>query len=112
MGEILRIDEHDLPWSDYPPTGIVDGRANVRVKALTGRGTAAPGMQYVEYAPGHADHVHRHDTGEVFLVTEGEFRLDDGPPNGPGSVVYVPRDTDYAMRAGAAGVRFFRIVVP
>ena len=112
MGEILRIDEHDLPWSEHLPTGVRDGRANVRVKPLDGRGTGAPPMQYVEYAPGHADHVHRHDTGEVFLVTEGEVRLDDGPPNGPGTVLYVPRDTDYAMRAGPAGVRFFRIVVP
>jgi quercetin dioxygenase-like cupin family protein len=112
MGEILRIDEHDLPWHDYAPTGVTDGRANVRVKPLTARNAAAPAMQFVEYAPGHADHVHRHDTGEVFLVTEGDVRLDDGPPNGPGSVVYVPRDTDYAMHAGAAGARFFRIVVP
>jgi quercetin dioxygenase-like cupin family protein len=112
MGDILRIDEHDLPWVDYGPTGVRDGRANVRVKALTTAAADAPRMQYVEYAPGHADSIHRHDTGEVFLVTEGELWLDDGTPNGPGSVVYVPRDTDYAVRAGTEGARFYRIVVP
>jgi quercetin dioxygenase-like cupin family protein len=112
MGDILRIDEHDLPWAEYAPTGVADGRANVRVKALTAPGSGAPRMQYVEYAPGHADHVHRHDTGELFLVTEGAFTLEDGSANGPGSVVYIPRGTDYAMRAGADGVRFFRIIVP
>jgi quercetin dioxygenase-like cupin family protein len=68
-------------------------------------------MQYLEYAAGHTDPVHRHDTGEVFVVTEGELWLDD-TCNGPGAVVYVPADTDYAVRAGADGVRYFRIVVP
>ena len=68
-------------------------------------------MQYVEYAPGHADSVHRHDTGEVFVVTQGSFELGD-TVSGAGAVVYVPRDTDYALVAGPEGVRFFRIVVP
>jgi quercetin dioxygenase-like cupin family protein len=69
-------------------------------------------MQFVEYAPGHSDHVHRHDEGEVFLVTEGELWLDDETRHGPGSVMYIPPDTDYAVRAGAEGARYYRIVVP
>ena len=52
MADIVRVDEHDLPWTDYPPTGVANGRANVRVKPLTPRDTAAPGMQYVEYDAG------------------------------------------------------------
>jgi hypothetical protein len=27
-------------------------------------------------------------------------------------VVFVPRDTDYSVRGGDEGVRFFRVVVP
>jgi quercetin dioxygenase-like cupin family protein len=112
MGEIVRIDEQRIPWLDYGPTGVREGRANVRVKALTARGAAAPPMQYVDYAPGHADRVHRHDEGEVFVVAEGELWLDDGTRHGAGSVLYIPRDTDYAVRAGEQGARFYRIVVP
>jgi quercetin dioxygenase-like cupin family protein len=53
--------------------------------------------------------VHRHDTGEVFVVIEGEIWLDEAR-NGPGSVVYIAPDTDYAVRAGDEGARYFRIV--
>ena len=38
---------------------------------------------------------------------------DDGDPvGGPGSAVYVPKDTPYAIHSGEKGVRFFRIVAP
>jgi quercetin dioxygenase-like cupin family protein len=67
-------------------------------------------VQFIEYAPGHSDPVHRHDEGEVFIVTEGELWL-DGARSGPGSVLCIPRDTDYAVRSGAQGARFFRVVV-
>ena len=84
----------------------------IRVKALTyGAGDKVPPIQYVEYAPGHSDEVHRHDTGEVLIVTDGELWLDDAG-NGPGSIVFIAADTDYAVRGGDEGVRFFRVVVP
>ena len=105
MAAIVRVDEHDLPWSDY--TGSPVGQ--VRFKAITPRGSGAPPVQYVEYAPGHHDGVHSHEEDEVFFITAGEVRVGD-TVNGPGSVVYIPRATEYAMLAGADGVRFFRIV--
>ena len=39
----------------------------------------------------------------------GELWLDDAC-NGPGSIVFIPRDTKYAVRGGEAGARFFRVV--
>jgi len=111
MTSITRVAEDEIAWADYVERGSAGAPSGVRFKALTARDSDAPPMQYVEYAPGHADPVHRHDTGEVFVVTEGAFRLDD-TVSGPGAVVYVPRDTDYALVAGDDGVRFFRIVVP
>ena len=111
MGPIFQVNEADSAWTEFPDAGVTDGRAHVRVKGLTRRAPGVPPVQYVEYAPGHTDPVHRHDTDEFFIVTEGSFWL-EGSENGPGSVVFVPRDTDYALRAGDAGARYFRVVIP
>ena len=104
MGAIFRINEGDVPWFDYEP--------EIRVKGLTRDQPGVPSAQYVEYGPHHTDPMHSHDTDEVFVVTDGELwleGLDHG--SGPGSLVFIPRETEYAVRAGANGVRYFRIVV-
>ena len=111
MTSIIQVAEDQLAWADYVERGSAGEPSGVRFKTLTARDTDAPPMQYVEYAPGHSDSVHHHDTGEVFVVTQGSFELGD-TVSGAGAVVYVPRDTDYALVAGPEGVRFFRIVVP
>jgi hypothetical protein len=81
MADIFRTNAHDLPWVDYNAAGVANGHANVRVKPLTVRDRDVPPMQFVDYAPGHTDPVHSHDT-------------------------------EYAVRAGAEGVRYFRVVFP
>jgi quercetin dioxygenase-like cupin family protein len=107
---IFRVNEHDLPWVDYEESADDHGRAQIRVKGLTYRNTEVPPVQYVEYAAGYTDPVHSHETGEFFIVTEGSLWLDD-IENGSGSVVFIPRDTEYAVRAGKDGVRYYRVVV-
>ena len=102
MAAIFRINESDVPWFEYEKA--------IRVKALTRNVAGVPPVQFVEYGPGHTDPMHSHDTDEFFIVTEGELYVDD-TANGPGSVVFIPRDTEYAVRAGDAGVRYFRVVV-
>jgi quercetin dioxygenase-like cupin family protein len=101
---ILRVDEAEIPWSDYEP-------GEIRVKMISGHDGPAPPMQYVEYAPGHSDNVHSHGEGEVFVVMAGEVILGD-TVNGPGTIVYIPSGVEYAMRGGDIGARFLRIVVP
>jgi quercetin dioxygenase-like cupin family protein len=104
MASIFRLNEADVAWFDYEP--------GIRVKALSRTRTDLPSMQYVEYGPDHTDPVHSHDTDEVFVVTDGELWIDGlADASGPGSVVFVPRDTRYAVRGGPHGVRYFRIVV-
>jgi quercetin dioxygenase-like cupin family protein len=107
MASIVRVDENDLPWVEY--TGTPPGC--VRAKAITPRDGTAPPVQYVEYAPGHADGMHSHAEGEVFFITAGSVSI-GGTVNGPGSVIYSPPGVEYAMHAGDEGLRFFRIVVP
>ena len=108
---IFRVDQNELSWIDYQGSVDAEGRVGVRVKPLTAQQRDVPPMQYVEYAPGHTDPVHSHDTDEVFIVIEGELWLDDSS-SGPGSAVFISRDTEYAVRAGDAGVRYFRVVFP
>ena len=108
MSGIVHIDGKAVPWFEY---GAADGApAPIRVKALTARQVGVPPMQYVEYAPGHTDPVHHHDTDEFFIVTDGEIRL-ASDWHGAGSVVFVPKDTDYAVEAGPEGARYYRVVV-
>jgi quercetin dioxygenase-like cupin family protein len=111
MAQIFQVDENDIPWADYGDVAENQTRASIRFKPLTPRRPDVPPMQYVDYAPGHEDAVHSHETGEVMIVIEGTLQLGD-TISGPGSAVYVPKETEYAIRSGDQGVRFFRIVVP
>ena len=49
--------------------------------------------------------------GEFFIVTHGELWLAD-VRTGPAGIIYIPRHTDYSVRAGPDGARYFRVVVP
>jgi quercetin dioxygenase-like cupin family protein len=67
-------------------------------------------VQYIEYGPGHPDPVHQHATSEFFIVTSGEMWLNDEKTK-LGRVVFIPANTNYAIRAGDDGVQYFRVVV-
>jgi quercetin dioxygenase-like cupin family protein len=108
MSTIFHADQSDLEWAQY---GGGDGAGKIRFKALTEGVDTATRVQYIEYAPSHSDPVHQHDEGEVFVVAEGELWVND-TRNGPGSIICIPRHTEYAVRSGAEGARFFRVVVP
>ena len=108
MSILFHADQADLDWAQY---GGTDGSGKIRFKALTEGIDTATRVQFIEYAPDHSDPVHQHDEGEVFVVTEGELWVNEAR-NGPGSIICIPRDTDYAVRSGAEGARFFRVVVP
>ena len=111
MAEIFRVNESDVAWMEYRPSAADDGGpVPIRVKPLTLGAEGVPGVQYVDYGPGHTDPIHSHDTGEFFVVVEGEFWL-EGIRSGPGSVVFIPRDYEYAVQAGEQGCRYYRVVV-
>jgi len=103
---IFTVNEGDLEWSTYESDS---GPAAIRFKALTYGAAGVPGVQYIEYGPGRTDPVHQHDVDEFFIVTTGELWLDDVRLE-PGGIVFIPAGTDYAVRAGDEGVRYFRVV--
>ena len=53
--------------------------------------------------------MHRHEVGEFFIVFSGEMWLGNRR-TGPGGVIFIPANTDYAVRAGDEGVQYFRVV--
>jgi quercetin dioxygenase-like cupin family protein len=107
MAAIFHVNEDEFGWSEYASES---GPAAIRFKALTAGASGVPPVQYIEYGPGQTDPVHQHDVGEFFIVMNGEMSLDDAKA-GPGGVFFVPAHTDYAVRAGDEGVRYFRVVV-
>jgi hypothetical protein len=104
--DIFCVDEHDRPWVDYD--GGPKMATGIRVKPLTKDVDTCARIAFIEYPPGYKDGIHRHEEGEVFLVSEGELAL-DGRFYGPGSILCIPRDKDYALHAGPDGARYFRI---
>jgi quercetin dioxygenase-like cupin family protein len=106
MDAIFQINQADMPWSDYESEG---GPAAIRYKALTLDAPGVPPVQYIEYGPGQTDPVHRHDIGEFFIVVSGEMWLGNRKTS-PGGVIFIPANTDYAVRASDEGVRYFRFV--
>jgi hypothetical protein len=109
VAEIFWIDEHDVPWADYERKA--GDRNGIRVKALTVGVDTCTRVQFIEYPPDHADPLHRHDEGEVFVVTDGELWLDGGR-YGSGSILCIPSDVEYSVRSGPRGARYFRVVIP
>jgi quercetin dioxygenase-like cupin family protein len=106
---IFQINQDDRPWCSYVDPG--GAPTTIRYKALTSDAPDVPPVQFIEYGPGQTDRVHNHSTGEVFIVTEGELWLEESGTR-PGGVIYVPAHTDYSVRAGPEGARYFRVVVP
>jgi len=104
---IFHVNESDVAWSHY-----IDDNGDappIRYKALTIGAAEVPGVQYIDYGPGHADPVHQHDVGEFFIVTHGQMWIGDAKLE-PGGIAFIPARTDYAVRAGHDGVRYFRVV--
>jgi hypothetical protein len=108
-GSVFAINQADLPWSAYVDPG--GAPSAIRYKALTSGAPGVPPVQYIEYGPGQTDPVHRHPTAEFFVVTDGELWLQDARTEA-GGILYIPAHTDYSIRAGPAGARYFRLVIP
>jgi quercetin dioxygenase-like cupin family protein len=106
---IVQVDPTTLDWQQYISRNPNDPPGAVRYKSVVARDDGAPGVNLVEYAPGHTDPVHHHDCGELMVILRGSILL-DGVTNGPGSAIYIAADVDYAFEAGDDGATFYRIV--
>ena len=106
MGKVSSIDESAIEWIQPP------GKAGVHFKILYSTAQGGPNVQLAEYEPGHEEHPHSHPTSELLYILEGELSL-DGERVGPGTMLYVEKDTVYGpLIGGQHGVKFLRVELP
>ncbi len=112
MGQIVPFESDALPWLDVPrdwPGKVGPGEPDVRYKALTESSGAIPGIQLVEFEPGHTEQAHSHPEGEVLYLLRGEMAI-GALCLRAGAGVVIERDTLYGpLRTGPEGARFLRV---
>ena len=101
---IMHIDE--APWIEKRPTPPGDSRE--RGSQLIGDLEKGPWIHIESLEPGHVAQPHAHSQDEVIYITEGEITLGDRTC-GPGTVIFLERDTEYGFTVSANGVRFLII---
>lgn len=105
MGRIYVKREQEVPWADSNARHITNGRSAVRNKIM-GDEETGPWVRVVDYAPGYEFEPHSHDQDEVIYVLQGDAEV-GGENYGPGTVIYIEKNTPYGpLKAGPEGFRF------
>ncbi len=101
---IMHVDEAPLIQGELTPPGepIRDGRQ------IIGDLKEGPWVHVNGLPPDQEIPVHSHDHDEWIYVLEGSLSIGERDC-GPGTVVYVERDTDYSFTVGPRGVRFINL---
>ena len=101
---IMHIDE--APWIKTRPSPPGDSRKIG--SQLVGDMEKGPWIHINSCEAGMVAEPHIHSQDEVIFIVEGELTLGDRKC-GPGTVVFVEKDTEYGFTAGPKGVRFLNI---
>ena len=72
---------------------------------------SVPYVHVTEVSPGYVIHPHSHSEAEVTIVLKGSARLGD-TVCGPGTILIVPADEEYALVAGDDEPLTFAVVRP
>lgn len=115
MGSISIVDTNALPWllpgSDWKGK-VADGEPAVRYKTVEPEHIGTR-VQIAEYEPAHYEAPHSHPTSEVLYLIAGSLCVGDDGPAGPGTAVFVDKDTVYGpIVAGPEGATFLRVELP
>lgn len=111
MGEIATFSADELPWLTTPsdwPGRARSGEPDLRYKVLTQAKGPVPGVQLIEFEPGHLEPPHSHPESEVFWVLRGEFRLGEVTLR-PGCGAFIEKNTSYSLQTGPQGAAFLRV---
>ena len=112
MGGIVAFEAEKLPWLGVPSDWkgkVREGEPDVRYKVLTQPVGAVPGIQLVEFEPGHFEQPHSHPEGEVLYLMRGELAIGELRLT-PGSGAVIEKDTVYGpLRTGPEGATFLRV---
>ena len=104
MGKSLIMHIDEAPWVHGGP-GKPDATFG---EQLVGDLADGPWVFILSSKAGNTDWHHMHSQDETFYVVEGEMEF-GGKSHGPGTVMFIPKETEYSFTAGSQGVRFLNV---
>ena len=114
MGNAWIKHGNEIAWREWKrnPKRLPDGslERTIRTKFVSDQ-SRGPWFFFAEWGPGQFSQAHSHSVDEVIYVLEGSIMVGHDKRNcGPGTVLYVEKDTPYGpLQAGPQGVKFINI---
>ena len=84
---------------------LPEGERSARTCVVHPGSLDQPQLLEIKMAPDSGVSPHAHEADEIIVVVEGEISF-GSQVCGPGSSVFIPRETLYSFRAGPGGCRF------
>lgn len=106
MGKAIITHVDDAPYLHGPRRK--PGEPMPRASQLIGDLEKGPWIHINSVGPGGGAKPHSHSQDEVMYVLEGELQM-GARRCGPGTVIYIEKDTQYGFTAGPEGVRFLNV---
>jgi quercetin dioxygenase-like cupin family protein len=107
----LTVRDADLCWREVPaewPGRTAAGEPKVVYKVLIDWNTGLPNMQRVRFEPHHFEPPHSHEEDEVIYLLQGDLSFGDQSLT-QNDTLFIPKKTQYSLRAGEAGAEFVRV---
>ena len=101
---VMHVDE--APWTEGGP--VLPESYPGYGEQLIGDLESGPWVFVIHLAPGFVGPPHAHDRDEIMYILEGEM-ITEGRSCGPGTVIYLQRETKYSFTVGPKGVRFLNM---
>jgi quercetin dioxygenase-like cupin family protein len=111
---VVVVRDAEKPWREPPaewPGKARPGEPGVTYKSLMAPAPGRPNMQRTCFEPEHFEPPHSHPEDEVIYLLAGGLSFGD-QSLGVGDALFIPKDTRYSLRAGAAGAEFVRVGLP
>ena len=102
---IMHIDE--APWlrgKPRRPNGPIE-----KGNQLIGDMSNGPWIHINSVSPNEVITPHSHTEDEVIVIMEGSLTVTGDRTCGPGTVIFIEKDSEYGFNAGPEGVRFLNI---
>ncbi len=106
MGKAIIMHIDDAPWVRGEPRKPGDPMTNGG--QLVGDMEKGPWIHVNCLPPNLVAPPHSHSHDETMYIVEGEFAMGN-KECGPGTVLYIEKDTQYGFKVGPKGVRFLNI---
>lgn len=104
MGKSLIMHIDQAPWLHGGP----DQPGEEYNQQLIGDREKGPWVNIISLDPGRVAPPHSHSQDEVIYIVDGELTMGDRVC-GPGTVLFIERDTEYGFVTGSEGVRFLNL---